>query len=75
MLVTKEQQEILIHKYLKENHNSNECIGFIDGINATLELLGRIEKQEQFKCPCCGSDNVYKTNAYHCNRCAVTTEI
>ena len=26
-------------------------------------------------CPCCGSDKTYKTNAVHCSRCAVTTEI
>lgn len=26
-------------------------------------------------CPCCGSDKTYKTDAIHCNRCAVTTEI
>lgn len=30
---------------------------------------------EQFICPCCGSDRTYKTEAYHCNRCAVTTEV
>jgi len=47
MLVTKEQQEALVEKYLKA-HTPDECIGFIDGINATLELLGRIEKQEKY---------------------------
>ena len=26
-------------------------------------------------CPCCGSNKTYVTNAIHCNRCAVTTEI
>ena len=30
---------------------------------------------EQLICPRCGSNNTYKTDAIHCNRCAVTTEI
>ena len=32
-------------------------------------------RSEQFICPCCGSNKTYKTDAIHCNRCAVTTEI
>lgn len=32
-------------------------------------------QSEQFICPCCGSNKTYKTDAIHCNRCAVTTEI
>ena len=32
-------------------------------------------RSEQLICPCCGSDKTYKTDAIHCNRCAVTTEI
>ncbi len=47
MLVTKEQQEALVDKYIREKHNQDECIGFIDGINATLELLSKIEKRKQ----------------------------
>ena len=35
-------------------------------------VVGRIE---QLVCPCCGSDKTYKTDAIHCNRCAITTEI
>lgn len=27
------------------------------------------------KCPCCGSEKTYLTEAIHCNHCAVTTEI
>jgi hypothetical protein len=26
-------------------------------------------------CPCCGSDKTYRTEAVHCTRCAVTTEM
>lgn len=32
-------------------------------------------QSEQFICPCCGSDKTYKTDAIHCKRCAVTTDI
>ena len=32
-------------------------------------------QSEQFICPCCGSNKTYKTDAIHCKRCAVTTEI
>jgi hypothetical protein len=46
MLITKEQQEALICKYIKEKHNQDECIGFIDGIEAILELLIKIEKSK-----------------------------
>lgn len=38
-------------------------------------LQNVIGRSEQFYCPCCGSDKTYKTEAYHCNRCAVTTEV
>lgn len=34
-----------------------------------------LNKSEHLDCPCCGSDKTYKTEAIHCNRCAVTTEI
>jgi len=46
MLITKEQQEALVEKYVKEKHNTDECIGFIDGINATLELVNKIMGNE-----------------------------
>ena len=39
MIVTKEQQERLVDKYVKEKHTTDECIGFIDGLNAGLELV------------------------------------
>ena len=42
MLVTKAQQEAILNNYMKEKHNSYECIGFVDGINATLELVNKI---------------------------------
>jgi ketol-acid reductoisomerase len=45
MLITKEQQEALLDKYIRENHNTDECIGFIDGMNALFELISNIEKR------------------------------
>jgi hypothetical protein len=45
---------------------------------AKLKLLGIgvvVGRSEQFICPCCGSDKTYKTEAYHCNMCAITTEV
>ena len=46
MLITKEQQEALVDKYVKDKHNADECIGFIDGINAALELVNKILTNE-----------------------------
>jgi hypothetical protein len=42
MIVTKEQQESILNKYIKENHNTDECIGFVDGINAALNLVNKL---------------------------------
>ena len=38
-------------------------------------LLSKHFSEETFKCPCCGSDKTYRTDAIHCTLCAVTTEI
>ena len=48
MIITKEQQESLVEKYIREKHNQDECIGFIDGINAALELIKKIESIKYF---------------------------
>ena len=42
MIITKEQQEKILYKYIKEKHSTDECSGFIDGINATIELVNKI---------------------------------
>lgn len=39
MIVTKEEQERLVELYVKEKHTTDECMGFIDGINAILTHL------------------------------------
>ena len=41
MLITKEQQEAWVNAYIKENHTADECIGFVDGINKVLDVLGK----------------------------------
>ena len=43
MLITKEQQEALVSNYMK-THNTDECIGFIQGINAIIELMSKLNK-------------------------------
>ena len=39
MIITKEQQQALIDNYVKKGHSTDECIGFIDGIEKTMELV------------------------------------
>lgn len=47
----------------------------IKELNEQLLQYNVSSQNEQLICPCCGSDKTYKTDAIHCNRCAVTTEI
>ena len=46
MILTKEQQERMLEKYVKENHNTDKSIGFIDGINETINLINKIKTQQ-----------------------------
>ena len=46
MLITKEQQEALIDNYIKERHTQDECIGFIHGVEKTMELIYNINKRQ-----------------------------
>jgi hypothetical protein len=39
MLITKEQQEAWVNAYIKERHTTDECSGFIDGINKSLSYV------------------------------------
>ena len=39
MLITKEEQEALLQKYINEKHNDDEANGFIDGMKAMLQLI------------------------------------
>ena len=47
MLITREQQEALLTKYVNEKHSTDECIGFTDGMKAMLELISKIENEKQ----------------------------
>lgn len=44
MLITKEQQEALVYMYVRDKHTTDECIGFIDGVNSIMELIGKIDR-------------------------------
>jgi len=49
MIITKEQQEAWLNAYMQENHSTDECIGFIDGINTTLKCLDKILNAEKYQ--------------------------
>jgi hypothetical protein len=49
MLITKEQQEALVDNYIKAKHSQDEVIGFIDGLQAMLNLIEKIDKASKQK--------------------------
>ena len=46
MLITKEQQEALVDNYIKAKHSQDEVIGFIDGLEALMDLIEKIDKND-----------------------------
>lgn len=42
MLITREAQEKIVSEYSKE-HTTKEVLGFIDGIDATISLMIKIQ--------------------------------
>ena len=46
MIVTRQEQEKPVEKYIKEKHNLDKCDGFIDGLNAGLKLIDKKMKDE-----------------------------
>ncbi len=42
MILTKQQQEKILNQYIKEDKNTFEVCGFIDGINATIKLINEL---------------------------------
>ena len=46
MIITKEQQEALLYKYIKMEHTTEECDGFIDGMNAMMKLVDQKMKRK-----------------------------
>lgn len=47
MLITKEQQEAMVDNYIKSNHSGAEIMGFIDGIEALMDLIERLDKNRK----------------------------
>ena len=47
MLITKEQQQALVDNYIKAKHSQDEVIGFIDGLEAMLNLIERLDKNDR----------------------------
>lgn len=43
-LITREQQQALIDNYNKRAANNSELIGFIDGIEAVMDLISKLSK-------------------------------
>jgi hypothetical protein len=43
MIITKEQQEYWVSNYVKEKHNNDECIGFIDGIQRVMDNINSLQ--------------------------------
>lgn len=61
MIITKEHQEALVNKYA-EKHTTDECIGFIDGLNTALELVKNLTiPSESLRC---GRFNISKYIPY-----------
>jgi len=46
MSITIEQQQAIIDRYISQEHSIDECIGFIDGVNTIMELIGKIDKEK-----------------------------
>lgn len=49
MIVTKEEQEKLVDKYVKSKKTTSECVGFIDGIIAALDLVDKKMRSDLLK--------------------------
>lgn len=47
MIVTKEQQERILLKYMENHKNTLEINGFVDGIDATLKMIDTILKNNK----------------------------
>lgn len=72
MIVTKEQQEEILFKYIEDKHNQDECSGFIDGINATIELIDSLLKKENKEKAFCKCGNIIKIQ---CDDCSIDEKI
>lgn len=41
MIITEQQQATWVSNYVKQRHTSDECIGFIDGIEHAIEVISK----------------------------------
>jgi hypothetical protein len=46
MIITKEQLEALANNYANQKHNTDECIGFIDGLSAAVKLMSKLSERQ-----------------------------
>ena len=67
--------QLLMDGVNSKEQTVEEIVAYIRWRDKQLTIPAVVGQIEQFICPCCGSDKTYKTDAYHCNRCAVTTEV
>lgn len=49
MIITKEHQESWVNSYIKDKHTTDECIGFIDGINKALDYISNQQPDKMVK--------------------------
>lgn len=52
MILTEEKQQEILQKYMNKNHTTDECSGFVDGINATIELINKLNSDDVSICVC-----------------------
>ncbi|MDH4127117.1 MAG: hypothetical protein OEV44_00075 [Spirochaetota bacterium] len=65
MIVTKEHQEALIEKYIKDKHNQDECIGFVDGLNTALNLVKSLTISSNSNWVACAEREPDKEDTYY----------
>lgn len=45
MIITKEQQENLLHEYQKDK-SIDECVAFVEGMQAAIALIDKLLKEK-----------------------------
>ena len=60
MIVTKEAQERILQKYNNDGHTTEECSGFVDGMNEAFKLVDKIAKDYKEAQPKKWSRELYK---------------
>jgi len=47
MIITREQQEVIMDEYIKEKPSVDALAGFIEGMNAAFKLMDKLMKQNK----------------------------